>query len=121
DHILLEGAWTSQGEETAPSSSAPTLNPLPQRCFKCDKIFYKPPIEACKPMKNPNLPHNLRCWPILDGLHLSLIYIDSMGANHKTKEGNFFCTKNELIFPPNFYVLDMEDETLGKGSTLILG
>ncbi|RDY08381.1 hypothetical protein CR513_07398, partial [Mucuna pruriens] len=28
---------------------------------------------------------------------------------------------NELIFPANFYVLDMEDETLGKGSTLILG
>ncbi|RDY06276.1 hypothetical protein CR513_09760, partial [Mucuna pruriens] len=28
---------------------------------------------------------------------------------------------NELIFPANFYVLDMEDETLGEGSTLILG
>ncbi|RDX89983.1 hypothetical protein CR513_28207, partial [Mucuna pruriens] len=28
---------------------------------------------------------------------------------------------NELIFPANFYVLDMEDETSGKGSTLILG
>ncbi|RDX67299.1 hypothetical protein CR513_53845, partial [Mucuna pruriens] len=28
---------------------------------------------------------------------------------------------NELIFPTDFYVLDMEDETLGKGSTLILG
>ncbi|RDX93574.1 hypothetical protein CR513_24145, partial [Mucuna pruriens] len=28
---------------------------------------------------------------------------------------------NELIFPTNFYVLDMEDETSGKGSTLILG
>ncbi|RDY08510.1 Retrovirus-related Pol polyprotein, partial [Mucuna pruriens] len=28
---------------------------------------------------------------------------------------------NELIFPADFYVLDMEDETLGKGSTLILG
>ncbi|RDX74451.1 hypothetical protein CR513_45809, partial [Mucuna pruriens] len=28
---------------------------------------------------------------------------------------------NELIFPTNFFVLDMEDETLGKGSTLILG
>ncbi|RDY02257.1 Retrovirus-related Pol polyprotein from transposon 17.6, partial [Mucuna pruriens] len=27
---------------------------------------------------------------------------------------------NELIFPANFYVLDMEDETSGKGSTLIL-
>ncbi|RDX63566.1 hypothetical protein CR513_57981, partial [Mucuna pruriens] len=27
----------------------------------------------------------------------------------------------ELIFPTDFYVLDMEDETLGKGSTLILG
>ncbi|RDX98334.1 hypothetical protein CR513_18763, partial [Mucuna pruriens] len=26
-----------------------------------------------------------------------------------------------LIFPADFYVLDMEDETLGKGSTLILG
>ncbi|RDY05469.1 hypothetical protein CR513_10705, partial [Mucuna pruriens] len=28
---------------------------------------------------------------------------------------------NELIFPMDFYVLDMEDETSGKGSTLILG
>ncbi|RDX84139.1 hypothetical protein CR513_34859, partial [Mucuna pruriens] len=28
---------------------------------------------------------------------------------------------NELIFPVNFYMLDMEDETSGKGSTLILG
>ncbi|RDX65021.1 hypothetical protein CR513_56355, partial [Mucuna pruriens] len=28
---------------------------------------------------------------------------------------------NELIFPTNFYVLDMKDETSGKGSTLILG
>ncbi|RDY03757.1 hypothetical protein CR513_12618, partial [Mucuna pruriens] len=28
---------------------------------------------------------------------------------------------NELIFPANFYVLDMEDETSGKGSTLVLG
>ncbi|RDX89498.1 hypothetical protein CR513_28772, partial [Mucuna pruriens] len=28
---------------------------------------------------------------------------------------------DELIFPTDFYMLDMEDETLGKGSTLILG
>ncbi|RDX78130.1 hypothetical protein CR513_41637, partial [Mucuna pruriens] len=28
---------------------------------------------------------------------------------------------NELIFPANFYVLDMEDETSWKRSTLILG
>ncbi|RDY07800.1 Retrovirus-related Pol polyprotein from transposon gypsy, partial [Mucuna pruriens] len=28
---------------------------------------------------------------------------------------------NELIFSTDFYVLDMEDETSGKGSTLILG
>ncbi|RDY10710.1 hypothetical protein CR513_04728, partial [Mucuna pruriens] len=28
---------------------------------------------------------------------------------------------NELIFPTDFYMLDMEDETSGKGSTLILG
>ncbi|RDY03663.1 hypothetical protein CR513_12731, partial [Mucuna pruriens] len=28
---------------------------------------------------------------------------------------------NELIFPVDFYVLDMEDETSGKGSTLIFG
>ncbi|RDY06033.1 hypothetical protein CR513_10053, partial [Mucuna pruriens] len=28
---------------------------------------------------------------------------------------------NELIFPTNFYVLNMEDEKSGKGSTLILG
>ncbi|RDX82292.1 hypothetical protein CR513_36928, partial [Mucuna pruriens] len=28
---------------------------------------------------------------------------------------------NEVIFPADFYVLDMEDETLGKGTTLILG
>ncbi|RDY00187.1 hypothetical protein CR513_16668, partial [Mucuna pruriens] len=28
---------------------------------------------------------------------------------------------NELIFPADFYVLDMEDETPGKESTLILG
>ncbi|RDX79036.1 hypothetical protein CR513_40586, partial [Mucuna pruriens] len=28
---------------------------------------------------------------------------------------------NELIFPADFYVLDMEDETSGKASTLILG
>ncbi|RDX85515.1 hypothetical protein CR513_33283, partial [Mucuna pruriens] len=28
---------------------------------------------------------------------------------------------NELIFLVDFYVLDMEDETSGKGSTLILG
>ncbi|RDX85422.1 hypothetical protein CR513_33389, partial [Mucuna pruriens] len=28
---------------------------------------------------------------------------------------------NELIFPTDFYVLDMEDETSGKRSTLILG
>ncbi|RDX83323.1 hypothetical protein CR513_35764, partial [Mucuna pruriens] len=28
---------------------------------------------------------------------------------------------NKLIFPMDFYVLDMEDETSGKGSTLILG
>ncbi|RDY05406.1 hypothetical protein CR513_10775, partial [Mucuna pruriens] len=28
---------------------------------------------------------------------------------------------NELIFPADFYVLDMEDESSGKGSTLILG
>ncbi|RDX71913.1 hypothetical protein CR513_48675, partial [Mucuna pruriens] len=28
---------------------------------------------------------------------------------------------NELIFPMDFYVLDMEDKTSGKGSTLILG
>ncbi|RDX74817.1 hypothetical protein CR513_45376, partial [Mucuna pruriens] len=28
---------------------------------------------------------------------------------------------NELIFPTDFYVLDMEDERSGKGSTLILG
>ncbi|RDX81265.1 hypothetical protein CR513_38070, partial [Mucuna pruriens] len=28
---------------------------------------------------------------------------------------------NELIFPANFYVLDMEDETSRKRSTLILG
>ncbi|RDX73928.1 Retrovirus-related Pol polyprotein, partial [Mucuna pruriens] len=28
---------------------------------------------------------------------------------------------NELIFPADFYVLDMEDETFGKESTLILG
>ncbi|RDX65796.1 hypothetical protein CR513_55512, partial [Mucuna pruriens] len=28
---------------------------------------------------------------------------------------------NELIFPTDFYVLEVEDETFGKGSTLILG
>ncbi|RDY08769.1 hypothetical protein CR513_06948, partial [Mucuna pruriens] len=28
---------------------------------------------------------------------------------------------NDMIFPTDFYVLDMEDETSGKGSTLILG
>ncbi|RDX78343.1 hypothetical protein CR513_41390, partial [Mucuna pruriens] len=28
---------------------------------------------------------------------------------------------NELIFPTDFYVLDMEDDTSGKESTLILG
>ncbi|RDX80934.1 hypothetical protein CR513_38441, partial [Mucuna pruriens] len=28
---------------------------------------------------------------------------------------------NELIFPADFYVLDMKEETSGKGSTLILG
>ncbi|RDY08584.1 hypothetical protein CR513_07166, partial [Mucuna pruriens] len=28
---------------------------------------------------------------------------------------------NELIFPTDFYVLDIEDETPGKGSTLVLG
>ncbi|RDY11510.1 hypothetical protein CR513_03826, partial [Mucuna pruriens] len=28
---------------------------------------------------------------------------------------------NELIFPTDFYVLDKEDETSGKESTLILG
>ncbi|RDX64909.1 hypothetical protein CR513_56473, partial [Mucuna pruriens] len=28
---------------------------------------------------------------------------------------------NKLIFPADFYVLDMEEETSGKGSTLILG
>ncbi|RDX82421.1 hypothetical protein CR513_36795, partial [Mucuna pruriens] len=28
---------------------------------------------------------------------------------------------NELIFPTDFYVLDIEDKTSGKGSTLILG
>ncbi|RDY10049.1 hypothetical protein CR513_05492, partial [Mucuna pruriens] len=28
---------------------------------------------------------------------------------------------NELIFPIDFYVLDMEDETSGQGSTLIMG
>ncbi|RDX86194.1 hypothetical protein CR513_32506, partial [Mucuna pruriens] len=28
---------------------------------------------------------------------------------------------NELIFPADFYVLDIEDETSGKESTLILG
>ncbi|RDX71433.1 hypothetical protein CR513_49224, partial [Mucuna pruriens] len=28
---------------------------------------------------------------------------------------------NELIFPADFYMLDMKDETSGKGSTLILG
>ncbi|RDX78081.1 hypothetical protein CR513_41698, partial [Mucuna pruriens] len=28
---------------------------------------------------------------------------------------------DELIFPADFYMLDMEDEKLGKGSTLILG
>ncbi|RDX89750.1 hypothetical protein CR513_28488, partial [Mucuna pruriens] len=28
---------------------------------------------------------------------------------------------NELIFPTDFYVLDMEGEAFGKGSTLILG
>ncbi|RDX82374.1 Retrovirus-related Pol polyprotein from transposon 17.6, partial [Mucuna pruriens] len=28
---------------------------------------------------------------------------------------------NELIFPADFYVLDMEEETSGKGSTLIMG
>ncbi|RDY01807.1 hypothetical protein CR513_14824, partial [Mucuna pruriens] len=28
---------------------------------------------------------------------------------------------NELIFPADFYVLEIEDETSGKGSTLILG
>ncbi|RDX94802.1 hypothetical protein CR513_22762, partial [Mucuna pruriens] len=28
---------------------------------------------------------------------------------------------NELIFPADFYMLDMEDETSGKGSTSILG
>ncbi|RDX77184.1 hypothetical protein CR513_42732, partial [Mucuna pruriens] len=28
---------------------------------------------------------------------------------------------DDLIFPADFYVLDMEDETFGKGSTLILG
>ncbi|RDY05247.1 hypothetical protein CR513_10926, partial [Mucuna pruriens] len=28
---------------------------------------------------------------------------------------------NELIFPTDFYVLDLKDETSGKGSTLILG
>ncbi|RDX98467.1 hypothetical protein CR513_18599, partial [Mucuna pruriens] len=31
------------------------------------------------------------------------------------------CHKIELIFPTDFYVLDMEDETSGKGTTLILG
>ncbi|RDX77632.1 hypothetical protein CR513_42210, partial [Mucuna pruriens] len=28
---------------------------------------------------------------------------------------------NELIFPTDFYILDMEDDTSRKGSTLILG
>ncbi|RDX72962.1 hypothetical protein CR513_47485, partial [Mucuna pruriens] len=28
---------------------------------------------------------------------------------------------NELIFPTDFYMLDMEDETYGQGSTLIMG
>ncbi|RDY05602.1 hypothetical protein CR513_10547, partial [Mucuna pruriens] len=28
---------------------------------------------------------------------------------------------NKLIFPADFYMLDMEDETSGKGSTLIMG
>ncbi|RDY03298.1 hypothetical protein CR513_13129, partial [Mucuna pruriens] len=34
---------------------------------------------------------------------------------------NVLVQGNELIFPTDFYVLDIEDETLGKGSTLILG
>ncbi|RDY08477.1 hypothetical protein CR513_07287, partial [Mucuna pruriens] len=34
---------------------------------------------------------------------------------------NVLVQVNELIFPANFYVLDMEDETSGKRSTLILG
>ncbi|RDY03886.1 hypothetical protein CR513_12464, partial [Mucuna pruriens] len=34
---------------------------------------------------------------------------------------NVLVQVNELIFPTDFYVLDMEDETSGKGSTLILG
>ncbi|RDX98156.1 hypothetical protein CR513_18965, partial [Mucuna pruriens] len=34
---------------------------------------------------------------------------------------NVLVQVNELIFPTDFSVLDMEDETSGKGSTLILG
>ncbi|RDX94447.1 hypothetical protein CR513_23176, partial [Mucuna pruriens] len=32
-----------------------------------------------------------------------------------------FVQVNELIFPADFYVLDMEDKVFGKGSTLIMG
>ncbi|RDY05195.1 hypothetical protein CR513_10977, partial [Mucuna pruriens] len=35
--------------------------------------------------------------------------------------GDVLVQVNELIFPADFYVLDMEDETSGKGSTLIFG
>ncbi|RDX90720.1 hypothetical protein CR513_27388, partial [Mucuna pruriens] len=34
---------------------------------------------------------------------------------------NVLVQVNELIFPTDFYVLDMEDDISGKGSTLILG
>ncbi|RDX91651.1 hypothetical protein CR513_26334, partial [Mucuna pruriens] len=34
---------------------------------------------------------------------------------------NVLVQVNELIFPADFYMLDMEDETFGQGSTLILG
>ncbi|RDY07803.1 Retrovirus-related Pol polyprotein from transposon 17.6, partial [Mucuna pruriens] len=47
--------------------------------------------------------------------------LEPTGMTIQLANRNVLVQVNELIFPADFYVLDMEDETSRKGSTLILG
>ncbi|RDX66280.1 hypothetical protein CR513_54969, partial [Mucuna pruriens] len=48
-------------------------------------------------MENYNFPNNAGCGPFLDSLHLFTIYLDSMGAYHKSKKDNLISTKYTFL------------------------
>ncbi|RDX96192.1 hypothetical protein CR513_21181, partial [Mucuna pruriens] len=106
---------------------------------KSDQSLLRPSqhstLDACKTTKNPLIkltlllgtqsnPESVECC-VCRLSHRVIEFVDYL-ANRSVVQPlgvlkDVLVQVNELIFPTIFYVLDMEDETSGKGSTLILG